>query len=451
MRTKLWSPGLVVAVMICTAWAAVGAQYGLGGFTHVWGRYAEGQIGLLNEVSVTAGPLMTLADGSVRWDFWYGIDPVQAGWLGTTPQPIDSRLVNVWLDELGWRFWYGQPLAVSASYSRLHCETEPVPAELPYVAGEWLSHSLTAGLGLRLGSFWALAEVGLRWWNWLDVASVPAVSSEFNLYLATGFSIPFNPAGAHEPREPVESFDPVLEEEFPLDCGDWNWEGQVGRISNLDGALHFVVEEQQQRLMQRFPCDLWRFALDVEFAAHSSYTDQYYQGVILRYEDDDNFYAVDVRGDGYLRFVKVADGHSETLRSWRRAIGYRPGETNRLRIVAPGNEFVVYLNGNRLCRVYEVSLRKGDVALFAGTSGGNSQSVTFDDLIIREIPADTALDPRSLHTQQIELAQRAAATLLTGAGAVISFAEGYEALGFGLAAGALYSLLADSTHIVYVE
>jgi hypothetical protein len=451
MKTKRWSPWLVLVATLFVTWAAVGAQYGLGGFVHPWGRYDEGPFGLLNQTSLTVGPVVSLSEGATRWDFWYGVDPVQAGWIGEAPAPIEDRLVNVWLDELGWRVWYGAPLSVSASYSRLHCETTPVPAELPYEAGEWLAHSLTAGLGLRLGPFWALTELGMRWWNWLEVADAPDLETEFNLYLSAGFTVPFNEAGARSPYEPVEAFDVAVEELFPLDCGDWNWQGQVGRIDNLDGALHFVIREQQQRLMQQFPCDLGRFVLDVEFAAHASYTAQYYQGVILRYEDDDNFFAVDIRSDGYLRFVKVVEGHWETVRGWRRAIGYVPGNANRLRIVAPGNQFVIYLNGNRICRVHEVSFRKGDIALFAGTNDGNSHSVTFDNLRIREIPPQTVLDPRTVRSQEIELAQRTALTLLTGAGAAVSFLEGYDAIGFAFAAGALYGLLSDSTHIVYVE
>jgi hypothetical protein len=442
---------IALAAVAIAPWAAAGAQFGVGGFGHTWGHYENEPYGLLDEYSVTMGPLVSFTDGRFRWDLWYGFDPVQAGWIGEIPSPIGDRLLNVWLDELGWRLWYGEPLSVTAAYSRLHCEAVPVPGEPYYDAGEWYAHHLTAGLGLRLSAFWIVAEAGLRWWNWHEVPSAPEVCTEFGIYLASGFTVPLNAAGALDGREPLESLPVTIEEDFPADCGDWSWHGQTGRIENLDGELHLFIEDEHQRLMQQFACGLGRFALDVEITPHVSYTDQYYQGVILRYQDDDNFFAVDLRADGYVRFVKVVEGVWETVRGWRRAVGYREGATNRLRIIAPGNKFVIYLNGHRILTAREVSFRKGDIALFAGTQNGRGHSVSFDNLSIRAIPPDTVLDPRTVAAQEIELAIRTAAVLATGAGSAIAFMEEREPIGFAFAAAALYYLFGDSTHILHVE
>ncbi|UCF10687.1 MAG: hypothetical protein JSW65_03150 [Candidatus Bipolaricaulota bacterium] len=451
MRNRLLILAVALTVSAAMPWVVAGAQFGLGGFGHVWGQYENGPYGLLDEFSVTMGPLVSFTDGAVRWDLWYGFDPVQAGWIADAPTPLADRSLNVWLDELGWRLWYGEPLSVTAGYSRLHCEALPVPTEPYYAAGEWFAHHLTAGLGVRVGGFWVLAEVGLRWWNWLDVPAAPDLASEFGVYYASGLTVPLNAAGALPGREPLEALPVTIEESFPVDCGDWSWHGQVGRIENLDGELHLFIEDEEQRLMQQFACGLGRFALDVEITPHVSYTDQYYQGVILRYQDDDNFFAVDLRADGYVRFVKVVEGVWETVRGWRRAIGYRTGARNRLRIIAPGNRFVVYLNGHRILTAREVSFRKGDVALFAGTQDGRGHSVSFDNLSIREIPPGTVLDPRTVAAQEVELAIRTASVLALGAGSVIGFMEEREPIGFAFAAAALYALFGDSTHILHVE
>jgi len=451
MHKILRTTAAALLILLCGAAASTAAQFGLGGFAHVWGEYPEGAYGLLDEWSYTAGPLASFSEGRARFDFFYGADPILAGWLGDAPEPIASAQMTLWLDELGWRVWYGRPVCVVGSYSRLHCEAEPATCETAFAAGEWLAHQISAGIGVREGPFWLLVEAGLRFWDWRDVAAAPEVSVDGALYVAAGLHLPVGGAGALEPRTPVESLPVTIEETFPVDCDDWRWEGQAGRIDNLDGALHFTVNTPEQRLMQQLPCDLGRFVLDVEITPHAAYTEGYYQGVALRYADDDNFFAVDLRADGYIRFVKVVEGVWETVHGWRRATGYEPGASNRLRIVAPGNRFIVYLNGHRLLSVREVSFRKGDVALLAGTTTGRGHSVSFDNLTLRAIPPGTVLDPRTVGAQRIELAQRTAAALLFGAGALVGILEDADAAGFAFAAGMLASIFADTTHVLYVE
>jgi len=444
---------ILLLLLISLFWAffpTFSAEVGIGTIAHIWGEYPSGEYGFLNRFSYTIGPLISFATNSLTWDFWYGTDPIQNGWIGQQLPPIDTGEVKVQLHELGWRTSLATPLFLSASYSRLRCTVTPVPCNEQYVAGGWVAHQLTAGGGLRFGRLWALAEAGVRWWDWVDI---PTYGEPFEtaLYLASGFTVPTSSISATDVRHGVDSLSVAFEETFPLTCDEWEWEGQAGRITTIEEQLSIQVKERGQRVMQRFCCEEGRFVLDVDISPFTSYNEKHFFGVVLRYEDDDNFYAFEVRADGYVRFTRVIDGVWETLADWQRTVAYDPGEKNHLRVIAPGNRCVFYLNDRRVLRVREVSFLKGDIGLFAGTTGEPGTWVFFDNLTVRAIPPNTLLDPRSERTKEYEYAERFGLALLGGAAGLWSFSQGYDFLGFIFTAESLYELFSDSTHLIVVE
>jgi hypothetical protein len=203
--------------------------------------------------------------------------------------------------------------------------------------------------------------------------------------------------------------------------------------------------------MQRFGCDEGRFTLDVDVNPFSSYNSHHFFGVVLRYENDDNFYAVDIRADGYVRFSKVLNGAMEAMTPWTRTQAYNAGGTNHLRIVAPGNEFVLYLNDRRVLAVPEVSFVKGDIGVFAGTDGEPGTWVSFDNIVVRAIPANTLLDPRTEKAKSYDQVQRIGLSFLGAIGAYISFSQGWDFAGCGFSAASLYELLSDTDHLIRVK
>ncbi len=450
MKNNVTAFGLLIFSLLLVCLPVLSTDVGIGGFAHIWGEYPSGEFGFLERYSYTAGPLISFVAGLTVWDFWYGVDPIQNGWIGDQPEPIASGEVKVYLDELGWRVSLASPLFVSASYSRLRCAVTPVPCNTQYVTGGWLANQITAGGGVRIGPFWGLVEAGVRWWNW---QSVPGEGEpvETGLYLSSGFAIPTSSISSHELRHTVESLSIALEETFPLSCDEWDWVGQSGRITILDEQLSIQVKEQGQRVMQRFCCDEGRFVLDLDISPFSSYNARHFFGVVLRYEDDNNFYALDVRADGYIRFTKALDGRLETVVPWRRTAAYEPGEINHLRVIAPGNKFVFYLNDRRILSVPEVSFTKGDVGVFAGTAEESGTWVAFDNLAIRAIPPNTLLDPRTERTKEFERVERIGLAILGAVGAYASFSEGYNFFGYSFTAAALYELLSESAHLIQVE
>jgi len=442
----------IVVLVIAFAATTMAASTDVGGFVHVWGRYPEPGLGLLEQFSYTLGPSIRFSEGPFSVAFRYGLDPVQRGLLGTPPDPIASGLVDVTVNELGFRLSYGEPLFLSFSYDRMHCETDAAECDTsPYESGEWNCHLLGFGAGLRSSGLWVGVEGGLRLWDWISVATVPDEPLYgFHYQFSAGIDVPLNPGSDPSARRSVESLPIDVFETFDLGCDPWEWNGQSGEISFFDETLRLFVTESNQRLVQRLECSLDRCVVDVDVLLDTPVRSSHFLGVILRYVNDDNFFAYELRADGEGRFVEVRDGEWIIHQDWRRIAGYREGATNHIRVIAPLNEFVVYVNDQRVTTVEALAYRAGDVALLAGTGQTPGTDARFDNLTIRAVEPGILLDPRTERAQQIELVNRAAIGLLSGAAGVLAYREGYDLVSYALVSAALYCLAGDTTHVVRV-
>jgi hypothetical protein len=142
-------------------------------------------------------------------------------------------------------------------------------------------------------------------------------------------------------------------------------------------------------------------------------TDNQY-GVIFRLHDLDNYYAFLISGDGYYSLVKKQDGVLVVISAWGLSNAIRQETTeNEIRIVARGNQFTFFVNGQplplclkganlqsmwqeqngvstcfqggELTYVYrDNDLKQGRIALSAGSSSDMERDIVvgFDDLVI---------------------------------------------------------------------
>jgi len=80
------------------------------------------------------------------------------------------------------------------------------------------------------------------------------------------------------------------------------------KIGVQDGALHFTIDDLDT-IAWSTPQDkrFGDFVLDVDATQVDGPNDNTY-GVIVRYQDDRNFYRLDISGDGYFAVFKRKDG-----------------------------------------------------------------------------------------------------------------------------------------------
>jgi len=108
-------------------------------------------------------------------------------------------------------------------------------------------------------------------------------------------------------------------------------------------------------------------------------------GVICRYQNQDNFYALLVSSDGYYGVLKVKDGvysmvGSETMR-YSEAI-HKGDANNHLRADCVSNGLILWANGEKLVVVRDGDFVEGDVGVIAGTNEAIGVDIFFDNFVV---------------------------------------------------------------------
>jgi hypothetical protein len=105
-------------------------------------------------------------------------------------------------------------------------------------------------------------------------------------------------------------------------------------------------------------------------------------GILIRYQDGDNFYWFEISGDGYYSVDLLQNDEWQTLASWEvsEAIQQGLGVTNRLRVVCRGSEFEFYVNDVYLTSVSDETFATGNVGLAVGAFDEPGVVVQFDNL-----------------------------------------------------------------------
>jgi tetratricopeptide (TPR) repeat protein len=117
-------------------------------------------------------------------------------------------------------------------------------------------------------------------------------------------------------------------------------------------------------------------------------------GIVCRYQDGDNYYALKITGDGYSAIHKRASGEWIALADWQASDAIRQGvdAANRLRADCAGDRLALYANDQLLVEARDADFISGDIGLLAGTFEEPGVDVLFDNLILRQ-PQGAARSP----------------------------------------------------------
>jgi len=102
-------------------------------------------------------------------------------------------------------------------------------------------------------------------------------------------------------------------------------------------------------------------------------------GVILRFQDNDNFYRFLI-GDGYYKVGTKTGGVWTVLQDWTESAYVKEGHGgNHLKVVAHGPKIEVYANGHHLTTVIDDSFAEGYVGVIVDTDKAGADAV-FDNI-----------------------------------------------------------------------
>ncbi len=106
-----------------------------------------------------------------------------------------------------------------------------------------------------------------------------------------------------------------------------------------------------------------------------------YYGLICRYVDQMNFYALEIGEDGYAAIWKRLNGREVFLVDYDK-LWASPGKNIDLRASCIGNELTIYLDGVEAATALDGDFSSGDVGLLAGTRSRENLLVAFDNLVV---------------------------------------------------------------------
>jgi hypothetical protein len=159
------------------------------------------------------------------------------------------------------------------------------------------------------------------------------------------------------------------------------------KISRQDGALHFTIDDLDT-IAWSTPTDkrFGDFVLDVDATQVDGPNDNTY-GVIFRYQDDRNFYRLDISGDGYFAVFKRKGGVWTKVQDYVETQAVRQGQaTNHLQVIATGSQFTFNVNGETVKTFSDGDFSSGNIGVTAGTLFDNAGvHIAFDNLEVSEV------------------------------------------------------------------
>ena len=106
-------------------------------------------------------------------------------------------------------------------------------------------------------------------------------------------------------------------------------------------------------------------------------------GFILREDEDSNFYYFGISDSGKYAFLLFFNEWS-TLKAWTHTELIRPGEVNRITVIAQGSQFIFFVNDQYLTEITNDKIAKGKVALAIELANENDRAVfEFDNFELR--------------------------------------------------------------------
>lgn len=180
--------------------------------------------------------------------------------------------------------------------------------------------------------------------------------------------------------------EPVYTSEFRRDDGSWSMEKPED-----EGIDHYYEGRQLHLWVDAENWLTWStnadaagndFYVQVEATqALGPEVNEY--GLAFRMQDDDNFYAFFVSGNGYWNVSKLVDGEWITLNDWTESSDIAGmEETNTLGVLAEGDTLTLFVNGAQLGQVTDDAFSEGGFALLTGTFDEPSVNVAFDNFAV---------------------------------------------------------------------
>lgn len=125
--------------------------------------------------------------------------------------------------------------------------------------------------------------------------------------------------------------------------------------------------------------NLTDFAVEVGATKKSGSNDNVL-GPAVRRAGDGEYYAFLISSDGYYDIRELNNSTWVTSQNWTKSEAIRTGsQTNLIKVVAQGDQFSFYANGEKLGDFVDITLTSGNIGLYAGSQSEGNVTIAFDN------------------------------------------------------------------------
>jgi uncharacterized protein YhbP (UPF0306 family) len=147
------------------------------------------------------------------------------------------------------------------------------------------------------------------------------------------------------------------------------------------GKFHITLNKKKSTVWNKAGKQFSDFVLEVEASLEEGQDEDVAYGVLLRYQDKNNYYRFKLSGNGKYGFDKKENDKWFTLINWTKSSAVTPGKsTNMIKAVCNKNMFIFYVNGVELGNFKDSSFDLGDIALCVSAYNKGYVHASFDNL-----------------------------------------------------------------------
>jgi hypothetical protein len=191
------------------------------------------------------------------------------------------------------------------------------------------------------------------------------------------------PTPTPTPEPAVQAGMLLVKETFDQVPEGWD----LGNVSDVEYALqdgqYSIKVVQEQWMAWQYLGEEWGdFVVEVETTLIEG---EIYNssGIFFRYQDRDNFYSLDINGNGKYTVGKEVEGEYSDIIDWTSSGALAPlGSPNVIRLVAYGNTFTLYINDQYVDTFTDTDFNSGDIAVKVTAYDTPPARATFDNLSV---------------------------------------------------------------------
>ena len=193
------------------------------------------------------------------------------------------------------------------------------------------------------------------------------------------------PGGTLSAAPKVQSGGTLYFDDFSDDSSGWDtWSDEKSQAAYDQGGLRMRVSQANYDTWSR-PGRRYgdaRIAVDTNRLGGP---DNNNYGILCRYSNRSNFYALVISSDGYAGILKVKEGKyqilsGETL-TYQEAVR-QGGEMNVIGAECVGGRLALYANGSLLLEAQDGDFSAGEVGLIAGSFDETGVDILFDNFYV---------------------------------------------------------------------